>query len=64
MYRGERGAVNDSVHEHKPLSVNEQYDSARDVLRQGGVVALPTDTVYGLVAVAADRAAVERVCTR
>ncbi|HYM14790.1 MAG TPA: L-threonylcarbamoyladenylate synthase [Dehalococcoidia bacterium] len=40
---------------------NEQYHRAIDVLRQGGIVALPTDTVYGLVAVAADRAAVQRV---
>ena len=31
------------------------------MLRAGGIVALPTDTVYGLIAVAADRAAVERV---
>jgi len=43
------------------LDENEQYRRAIDVLRQGGIVALPTDTVYGLVAVAADRAAVERV---
>lgn len=39
----------------------ETYRRAIDVLRAGGIVALPTDTVYGLVAVAADRAAVERV---
>ena len=39
----------------------EQYRRAIDVLRQGGIVALPTDTVYGLCAVAADRAAVERI---
>jgi L-threonylcarbamoyladenylate synthase len=43
------------------LDENEQYRSAVDVLRQGGIVALPTDTVYGLVAVASDSAAVERV---
>ncbi len=43
------------------MDENEQYRRAIDVLRQGGIVALPTDTVYGLVAVAADRAAVERV---
>jgi len=43
------------------LDENEQYRRAVDVLRQGGVVAVPTDTVYGLVAVAADRAAVDRV---
>ena len=43
------------------MDENEQYRRAVDVLRQGGVVAVPTDTVYGLVAVAADRAAVDRV---
>ncbi len=41
--------------------MNEAYRAAAEVLRSGGIVALPTDTVYGLVAVAADRAAVERV---
>ncbi len=41
--------------------MNETYRRAVEVLREGGIVALPTDTVYGLVAVAADRAAVERV---
>jgi L-threonylcarbamoyladenylate synthase len=46
---------------HKQLDINEMYRTVADVLRLGGVVALPTDTVYGLVAVAADRAAVERV---
>jgi L-threonylcarbamoyladenylate synthase len=46
---------------HKPLDIKEQYRRALDVLRSGGIVALPTDTVYGLVAVASDRAAVERV---
>ena len=46
---------------HKPLDINETYRQAIEVLRAGGIVALPTDTVYGLVAVAADRAAVERV---
>ena len=41
--------------------MREQYLGARDVLREGGLVALPTDTVYGLCAVATDRAAVERL---
>jgi L-threonylcarbamoyladenylate synthase len=41
--------------------IREQYRLAVEVLRGGGVVALPTDTVYGLVAVAADVAAVQRV---
>ncbi len=40
---------------------NEQYQRALDVLRDGGLVALPTDTVYGLTAVAADDAAIARL---
>jgi L-threonylcarbamoyladenylate synthase len=44
-----------------PDDLRAQYTRARDVLREGGLVALPTDTVYGLCAVAADRAAVERL---
>lgn len=38
-----------------------QYRSALGVLRSGGVVAAPTDTVFGLIALATDAAAVERV---
>lgn len=37
------------------------YPAAADILRNGGVVALPTDTVYGLCARADDTAAVERL---
>jgi L-threonylcarbamoyladenylate synthase len=44
-----------------PDDLRAQYTRARGVLREGGLVALPTDTVYGLCAVAADRAAVERL---
>jgi L-threonylcarbamoyladenylate synthase len=51
----------DTAHEHKRLSGREGYLRAVEVLRAGGIVALPTDTVYGLCAVAADTAAVERV---
>jgi len=43
------------------LSEQEQYMRAREVLREGGVVALPTDTVYGLCAVATDDGAVRRL---
>lgn len=46
---------------HKLLDINAPYRRAFEVLRSGGIVALPTDTVYGLVAVAADRPAVKRV---
>jgi L-threonylcarbamoyladenylate synthase len=43
------------------LNQNEQYGRALEVLRDGGVVALPTDTVFGLAAIATDGAAVQRV---
>jgi L-threonylcarbamoyladenylate synthase len=46
---------------HATDAIPEQHRKAIDVLRDGGVVALPTDTVFGLCAVAADAAAVERV---
>jgi L-threonylcarbamoyladenylate synthase len=39
----------------------DQYRRAIAILQRGGVVAAPTDTVYGLIAVAADMAAVERI---
>ena len=50
-----------SDNRHKPLDENEQYRRAVEVLREGGVSAVPTDTVYGLIALAADDAAVRRV---
>lgn len=61
MYRRSfpRSTISDNRHKH--LDENEQYRKAIAVLRVGGIVAVPTDTVYGLVAVAADRGAVERV---
>ncbi len=43
------------------MDLKDQHRRAVDLLREGGIVALPTDTVYGLVALAADRVAVERV---
>ena len=61
MYRRSFRRSTSSVHRHKQLDEKEQYRRAVEVLRQGGVVALPTDTVYGLVALATDKAAVERV---
>ncbi len=39
----------------------EALDRAAAILRAGGLVALPTETVYGLGANALDRAAVERI---
>ena len=38
-----------------------QLEKALAVLRSGGVIALPTDTLYALVALASDPAAVDRV---
>lgn len=43
------------------MSTKQQYRDAVDVLREGGLVAMPTDTVYGLIAVASDDAAVQRL---
>lgn len=43
------------------MDEKEQFRHAIEVLRQGGIVAMPTDTVYGLIAVASDSAAVDRV---
>ncbi len=39
----------------------EALERAAVILRAGGLVALPTETVYGLGANALDRAAVERI---
>lgn len=54
-------AIKHIAHGHKHLNTNEQYIHALDVLRGGGLVAMPTDTVYGLIAVAGDDAAVQRL---
>ncbi len=43
------------------MNEESQYRRALEVLRDGGVVAMPTDTVYGLCAVATDDAAVRRL---
>jgi L-threonylcarbamoyladenylate synthase len=42
------------------LDEKEQFRAAIQALRDSGVIAVPTDTVYGLLAVAADTAAVDR----
>lgn len=39
----------------------DAYQRAADLLRGGGLVALPTETVYGLAANAADETAIERI---
>src|SRR3972149_7916833 len=46
-----------------PAFAPEAIDSALDVLRRGGLVAFPTDTVYGVGAMALDPAAIERIYT-
>src|ERR1700734_3017565 len=43
------------------LEAQEALERAAEILRGGGLVALPTETVYGLGANALDRAAVERI---
>lgn len=44
-----------------PLDIKKQVEEAISVLKQGGIVAFPTDTVYGLGACATNQQAVERV---
>jgi L-threonylcarbamoyladenylate synthase len=41
--------------------IKQQYRDAIEAMRHGGVVALPTDTVYGLCAVATNSTAVRRL---
>ncbi len=43
------------------LQARQSLERAAEILRAGGLVALPTETVYGLGANALDRAAVERI---
>ncbi len=45
----------------QPIPLPSGIDAAVRLLKQGGVVAVPTDTLYGLAASASDPAAVERV---
>lgn len=42
-------------------AIEDQIESAVRVIQSGGVIAIPTDTLYGLAACAFDVAAVERV---
>jgi len=44
-----------------PSDIQEQIEKGISILKQGGVVAFPTDTVYGLGAGANNQQAVERV---
>lgn len=43
------------------VEAGQALDSAAEILRRGGLVALPTETVYGLGANALDEAAVKRI---
>ena len=44
-----------------PPDIQQQVDRGVSILKQGGIVAFPTDTVYGLGACANLHQAVERV---
>lgn len=44
-----------------PVQVTTDVDAALDVIRRGGLVAIPTETVYGLAADAANETAVRRI---
>lgn len=44
-----------------PAATDAALDRAADVLRRGGLVAIPTETVYGLAADALDEAAVDGI---
>ena len=44
-----------------PLSIQQQVEEGISILKQGGVVAFPTDTVYGLGASGNLPQAVERI---
>lgn len=43
------------------MATEEEIAAAAQLLRQGGLVAIPTETVYGLAANALEAAAVERI---
>lgn len=45
----------------KVVDKNESYAQAVTILQEGGVVAFPTETVYGLGAIATDEQAVQRL---
>jgi L-threonylcarbamoyladenylate synthase len=49
------------VTENHPHATHDDVANAADILNQGGLVGFPTETVYGLAAVAFDEAAVRAV---
>lgn len=50
-----------SIQNKNPLRFQEQIDQAIFILKQGGIIAFPTDTVYGLGAASYIESAVERI---
>jgi len=46
-----------------PSDIQKQVEEGISILKRGGIVAFPTDTVYGLGACASNQQAVERVYT-
>jgi L-threonylcarbamoyladenylate synthase len=48
-------------HDAPSPATDAALDRAADVLRRGGLVAIPTETVYGLAADALDEAAVDGI---
>ena len=66
VWRGENSRVKTlrftvDANNLETAEAREALDRAARILRGGGLVALPTETVYGLGANALDRAAVERI---
>ena len=49
------------MHSYDIPSSSKSIDEAVSVLSGGGVVAIPTDTLYGIAAAALDESAVQRV---
>jgi L-threonylcarbamoyladenylate synthase len=49
------------VSAHRLPALPSSAAEAARILKQGGIVASPTDTLYGLLAIALDRSAIERI---
>ena len=62
LYCRQVGTVADEAMLDKPfLKIQQQIEEGISILRQGGIVAYPTDTVYGLGAGIGSAQAVERI---
>lgn len=55
------GQIVDAMLNRLPLSIQQQVERGISILKEGGIAAFPTDTVYGLGACADLQSAVERV---